>query len=52
MGPVDPVADAITYAIETAQRERLESNSRELSLVLTKLEEALLWRQQDVKLKS
>jgi hypothetical protein len=35
-----------------AQIESEKSRSRELSLVLTKIDEALLWRQEDMRLKA
>lgn len=46
----DKVMDAIEAAIDEARTD--PNKSRELSLVTTKLEEALLWRQRDQYLKA
>lgn len=42
----DMIADSIEAAIEAAQKEE---KSRRMSLVITKLEEALLWYRKEEK---
>lgn len=49
---LDIVTDLILQALEAAEAEKLEQSSRELSLVITKLEEAAMWRERDLQLKA
>lgn len=45
--------DLILEALQTARSYALrELKSRELSLVITKIDEAILWRQFDLQIKS
>lgn len=48
----DKVTDLILKAIAAAEEEKFEQSSRELSLVITKLEEAAMWRERDLQLKA
>jgi len=52
MDGIDPVLESLHLAIGTCRNLSTTEPSRELSLVITKIDEAILWRQRDKQVKN